>query len=292
MGSCWVQDMANSSGKRGHSASSLVTGIIPNVPVVDPGPLTPGLVKSAGRALEIFDFFDEVKREAQEQEIARRLKYPQSSTSMLLKCLVQLGYLDFEPKTRTFFPSPRIALLGAWPDNGPVRDGRLIHMMEELANETRETVILAARNGIYAHYIRVVQTRASTAFFVPQGSRRLAVWSATGFALLAQENDDAVRALCLRTNAEAPSGQPIVQLKTTRAHIQQTRRNGYFFSKALVTEGAGAIAMPLPKGIDRRNRPLAIGISGPLEDFAGRERRIVRQLRITMDKYLGTWTGR
>lgn len=199
------------------------------VPVVNPGPSMPALVKSAARVLQIFDFFDEVQREAKVHEIAQRLKFPQSSTSVLLKCLVQLGYLDYEPESRTFLPSPRVALLGTWIEDGPVRDGGLVRMMEHLSEKTGETVILAARNGIYAHYIRVIQTRASTRFFVPQGSRRLAVWSATGFALLGQESDELVQALCLRTNAEAPQGQRIIQLREARANIQQLRRTGYFF---------------------------------------------------------------
>ena len=40
-------------------------------------------------------------------------------------------------------------------------------------------------------------------FHVPQGSRRLAVWSATGFTLLAGSDDRDIRAFCARTNAEA-----------------------------------------------------------------------------------------
>jgi DNA-binding IclR family transcriptional regulator len=84
--------------------------------IVDAAPAASTLVKSAGRVLQIFEFFDEIQREARVAEIAERLHFPQSSTSVLLKCLTQLGYLDFDADSRTFLPSARVALLGAWLD--------------------------------------------------------------------------------------------------------------------------------------------------------------------------------
>jgi DNA-binding IclR family transcriptional regulator len=257
-----------------------------NVPVVDPGPVVPALVKSAGRALQVFEYFDEIQRDAKVQEISTRLSMPQSSTSVLLKCLVQMGYLEYDSHRRSFFPSPRVALMGTWINKGPIRNGSLMRMMEELAEKTGETVLLATRNGIYSHYIRVVQTKTSSRFHVPLDARRPATWSATGFALLCHERDELIRSLCQRTNSEAKDGQPLVQFKQVQANVQSTRRAGYFFSKELVTPGTGAIAIPLPKGIDWRDRPLAIGVSGPLNDFAGREKTIVKQMREAIGRHL------
>jgi DNA-binding IclR family transcriptional regulator len=254
--------------------------------VVDPGPSLPSIVKSAGRVLQIFDFFDEIQRAAKVHEISERLNFPQSSTSVLLKCLTQLGYMDYDSASRTFLPSPRVALLGSWMDNGPVRDGRLVHMMEDLSHKTGDTVILAARNGIYADYMRVIQSPAPTHFRVPQGSRRLVVWSATGFALLCHERNELIQALCLRANAEAADGKQSVQLKRAFENIQQVREKGYFFSKGLVTEGAGSIAMPLSSKIDQRDRPFALAVSGPLDELGRREKDIVAMMDETIKAYL------
>ena len=60
-------------------------------------------------------------------------------------------------------------------------------------------------------------------FHVPQGSRRLAVWSATGFALLTKCTDNEIRALCMRTNAEAASEQPRVDINQVLKNVEQTR---------------------------------------------------------------------
>ena len=97
------------------------------------GPPATGSVKSAGRVLRILEFFDEIQRDARVAEIAERLSFPQSSTSILLNCLVDLGYMDYLPESRTFLPSPRVTLLGTWLDKGPVRNGSLIRMLEEIS---------------------------------------------------------------------------------------------------------------------------------------------------------------
>ena len=111
-----------------------------------------GAVKSAARVLQILEFFDEIQRDARVAEIAERLSFPQSSTSILLRSLVDLGYMDYLPDSRSFLPSPRVTLLGTWLDKGPVRNGSLIRMLEEISRATGDTVIIAARNGVYSQY--------------------------------------------------------------------------------------------------------------------------------------------
>lgn len=260
----------------------------PGARVPDVAPRAKGAVKSAGRVLQVFEFFDEIQRDARVAEIAERLSFPQSSTSILLKCLVELGYLDYLTETRSFLPSPRVTLIGAWLDKGPIRDGSIIRMVEEISQRTGDTVIVAARHGIYSQYIYVMQARSAMRFHVPQGSRRLAVWSATGFALLAGANEQMVRALCTRTNAEAPEGQARVDFNACWERIETTRQAGYYFSEGLVTPGAGSIAMPLPDGVDVHERPLAVAVSGILDDFVRREKDIADIISDAIRRYLRT----
>lgn len=245
-----------------------------------------GSVKSAGRVLRILEFFDEIQREARVAEIAERLSFPQSSTSILLNCLVDLGYMDYLPESRSFLPSPRVTLLGTWLDKGPVRNGSLIRMLEEISHKTGDTVIVAARNGIFSQYIHVLQARSAMRFHVPQGSRRLVVWSGTGFALLTGCGEKEIRALVTRTNAEAAPGHPRVDINRVLENVRQTRRAGYYFSTGLVTPGGGSIAMPLPDGIDGRNRALTVAVSGILDEIARREQEIVALLKDVVQRYL------
>lgn len=243
-------------------------------------------VKSAGRVLQILELFDELQREARVSEIAERLSFPQSSTSMLLKSLAQLGYLDYDAASRTFLPSPRVALLGAWLDKGPVRDGSLVRMLEHLSERTGDTVILAARNAIFSQYVHVLQARSAMRFHVPPGTRRLVVWSATGTALLAGNPDCEIGPLVRRTNAEASPEQSPIPISDVLANLARVRQAGYFFSRGLVTPGAGSIAVPLPKRIDKRGRPLAVAISGVLADVERREAQIVAIIQDAIARFL------
>jgi DNA-binding IclR family transcriptional regulator len=248
-------------------------------------PALPSLVKSATRVLQIFDFFDEVQREAKVQEIAERLGFPQSSTSVLLKSLVELGFMDYDPASRTFLPSPRIALLGGWINDGPMHDGRIIRLMDDLACQTGESIVLATRNGPYAQDVRVIQGRGLDPLPLPQGLRRLAVWSGAGLVLLRNEPDTLVQALCRRANAEF-QGETRIDHREVSRYLSDIRRAGYFFSRGLVTPGVGSIAMPLPSGLDRRDHSFAIAVAGRVRDLEPREQELVRIMRETIERYL------
>jgi hypothetical protein len=76
-------------------------------------PLGAPAVKSAERVLKILEFFDDIQARATVMDIADTLGLPQSSTSSLLKSLVTLGYLEYEPSNRTYLPTGRVALLGS-----------------------------------------------------------------------------------------------------------------------------------------------------------------------------------
>ena len=72
------------------------------------------VVKSAARVLEIFEYLSDRRGPATVTEISLSLGYPQSSTSVLLKCLWNLGYLSQDPITRAYQPTSRVAQLGNW----------------------------------------------------------------------------------------------------------------------------------------------------------------------------------
>ena len=71
-------------------------------------------VKSAARVFEVLEYFDRIRRAATVMEIARTLDYPQSSTSVLLRSMVELGYLEQDP-ARRFALWTMMHMLGAAP---------------------------------------------------------------------------------------------------------------------------------------------------------------------------------
>lgn len=242
-------------------------------------------VKSALRVVQIFEFFLETRQSATAKEVATGLGIPQSSTSMLLRSLRDHGYLDYDTKDRTYLPTPRVTLLGAWLDRGPIRDGRLIDALNWLSEQTLEAVLVATRIGIFTHYIYVMQSKGKLRYHIPMGSRRLAVNSATGHVLLSWLDDKEIASIVRRTNAEVQDAK--IDPRDTLSSIQTARTNGYAFSRGLVTLGAGAIAMTLPHSIDTTARPLAICIAGPLPDLNERENELVSKLKIAVERAAG-----
>ena len=238
---------------------------------------TDAVVKSAARVLEVLSVFDDFRREMRVGEISDILGFPQSSTSVLLRSLVKLGYLDFDPRSRAFSVTARVALLGSWVADGAIVNGTIVQAMEELSRETGHTITLAARNSIFAQYIYVIQATNALRLHTPVGTRRLLVWSASGFALLRDVPEAEISALVRRTNAE----QPRQKLSCEEAinNVRKLRETGYFFSKELVTPGGGHIAMRLPSRSAGREHSLAIGVSGWVEEIQRGEARIVKLMR-------------
>jgi hypothetical protein len=109
-------------------------------------------VKSAGRALEIMEFFADC-REAGVMDVARSLGYPQSSTSELLNALTSLGYLRHDERRRTFSVAGRAGVLGSSLSARAFGLGDVSGLVEEVAAATiRETHLCEMRAG-NVHYL-------------------------------------------------------------------------------------------------------------------------------------------
>lgn len=245
-------------------------------------------VKSAARVISILEQFDDVRRPMRVGEIAARLNYPQSSTSYLLRNLVELGYLDCDPVARTYMPTPRVALLGSWISVHSVTDGPLIRLVQTVYTATGRTVTLAVRNGIYARYIHVREGAGDPALHVPVGTCRLLVWSASGFTLLTDETENHIWALVQRTNAEARPQDAPLSTPAVLAHVRRCREQGYFFSDEMVTPGNSHIAMRLPPRLTG-GRAIVVGVAGRSTALRCSEAAVVDIMRKAIDALDETW---
>ncbi len=239
-------------------------------------------VKSAARVISILEQFDDVRRPMRVGEIAARLNYPQSSTSYLLRNLVEVGYLDCDPVARTYMPTPRVALLGSWISVHSVTDGPLIRLAQAVCTATGRTVTLAVRNGIYARYIHVREGAGDPPLHVPVGTCRLLVWSASGFALLTDETENHVWSLVQRTNAEARPQGGVLSAPVVLAHVRRCREQGHFFSDEMVTPGNGHIAMRLPPRLTG-GRGIVVGVAGRSPALRRDEAAVVAIMRKAID---------
>lgn len=245
----------------------------------------PSAVKSAARVLELLDYFDAIRRPARASEIASQLGYPQSSTSVLLRRLVTLGYMSFESKGRTYIPSIRVASIGAWLLECHLPRGSLTDLANDLSHETGHTVIIGSRSGLEAQYLHVVEATTAIRLHVVPGTRRVFVWSAVGFALMAAMRNEEICALVRRTNAEMMPGRPRVDAVASLAKVQRVRDEGYVYSRALITPGGGMICLPLPDVFSDGSHPLAIALAGAAEEFDRSEGQLVAVIKSAIARH-------
>jgi DNA-binding IclR family transcriptional regulator len=113
----------------------------------------PTIVKSAGRALEILELFDQLRKEISVVDVCRALGYPQSSASLLLRTLSASGYLRYDRERRTYEPTNKVPLLGSWVNPPVFRDGGLHRLLEEISLEAGCPATIVARNSCWSDCI-------------------------------------------------------------------------------------------------------------------------------------------
>jgi DNA-binding IclR family transcriptional regulator len=240
-------------------------------------------VKSAARVLQILELFDVLRREALVSEVTELLDFPQSSTSVLLRSMVTMGYMHYNRETRAYSPTTKVALLGNWVNSPLVGNGVLVQLMYRLNQRTGQAIILAARNQTVAEYIHVVQATSAARLFVVKGARRSLIASSAGLAFISSLSDPDIKRIAVRINAEAKSPEEIVSLQWLMGRVQEVRRDGYCMTNSLVTPGGGMLSMKLPK--TDGGEAFVIGIGAVNEVLLARKEEFVDIMREEIAAY-------
>lgn len=238
--------------------------------------------KSAIRVLEMLDYFTAERPQATVMEIARAYGYPQSSTSELMSCLVEMGYLRRDLRARTYRPSARVAMLGSWVHPRLFREGKLFPMMDELARQIAAPVVIG---GIVGLRVQTFQTvgRPPAEIGALEADADSLLHSAMGKLLLSTLDRNYVRKLVHRLNAEAEPDHR-VRIDDLLAELDQIRGQGFACSAALAAGGAGLCAVLLPQ--NAADEPLALGAAVTTWDAPSVE-ALVRAIRTAVAGHLG-----
>lgn len=214
-------------------------------------------VGSLHRSLELLELFAVEQRSLTVGEVAQRLGYPQSSTSVLLHGLSDLGYLQHDRHARTFFPTLRVSFLGMWLHQRVLAQGSLLAFMEELAARSGHVAMLGMQNGYHAQYIHIVSARSSRVGLKP-GLMRPLCRSAVGKLLLSTQDDEQVLRIVRNVNAMDVDFPEPIDGRLLLEEIAEIRHTGYAFSSDAVNPGSSVIAVRVP--VDVGGQPLAVGI--------------------------------
>ena len=206
----------------------------------------PAAVKSAKRVLEVFEYFALRRAPASVGEIAKALGYPQSSTSVLMKLLHDLKYMQHDPVRRLYRPTLRLALTSSWLHEERLTGSELTALMTELRDRTGGSVVLGIQNDIDLQYIQVVPANSPVQLVMRIGQMRPLCRTAVGKVLLAQHDDERIAAIVRRINARA---EPIekVDVKKLMKDLRDIRRTGIGYSENAASPGAAVVAALIPK---------------------------------------------
>jgi DNA-binding IclR family transcriptional regulator len=241
-------------------------------------------VKSAKRALEIFELFEKIRRPARLSEIAELLSYPQSSASVLMNSMKNLGYLNYDPIDHTYAPSLRVALLGGWLQFGHISRSQVLELLKTVRQKTGEATILSTRNGVHVQYVYTLDGAGPTRMGVKPGTLRPICRTPPGLLMLAQLTDAEIGKIVRRVNANAAECDREI-LADVLAAIEQARKDGYVAGLRLIDTGVASIALRLPFG-DVFDTPLVVSVWGPAESVMARKDELVSMIRgVIADHY-------
>ena len=208
-------------------------------------------IKSAHRVLEILEYFDQDRRHATVMDMSRTLNYPQSSTSELLRCLTRLGYLHYNRVRRTYSPTARVALLGAWVKPSLFRGGPVLSAIDEIASITGESVLLSSSTNYALQHLHVIHGHSDHAVDVHAGDEFSILHSAQGLLLLSSYSNEGVRSAVHRLNAEEPDPNRHVRVNDLLVEFATVREKGWVIDENRHGMGCVAVLLPFGRNMER-----------------------------------------
>jgi IclR family KDG regulon transcriptional repressor len=231
-------------------------------------------IQSLARGLKIMELMAASAEGVGVTELADQLGIDKSSVSRLVQTLANYGFAEQDSTSRRYRLGPQVVRLSrSLLTRMPLRD-EAKPFLRELVDRTGECAHLAILAQDQALYIDQVESPASLRVTTGVGTLAPLHCTALGKCLLAFGNH-----LALPDDLPRFTPRTITDLDTLRAHLEQTRRQGYAVDDEEYDYGVRCVAAPVR---DYRGKVIgAIGISGP----AGRMSldRISEYARIVME---------
>ena len=243
-------------------------------------------VKSAQRALAILELLEKLKRPARVSEMAKLLGYPQSSTSVLINSLAQLGYLNFDPATHEFAPSIRVALVGGYLRFDGLHAYQVLDLLSAVRERTGGAVILSSRNGVHVQYVYTLAVPGRRMLGLRAGSLRPLTRAAAGVVLLTEATDPEIGRIVRRLNTLPDAGER-EQLDAVLQIVRQARDQGYISVLSRLVATAGAVAVKLPFR-DSFGKALALSVHARSDEIRMREAELVAIIRDEIAAHCGS----
>lgn len=211
------------------------------------------------RVIDIFEAFRLHGRPLSLTELAEMTQMPKSTCHAIVATLAARGYLYTLSRPRALYPTRRMYDVTHDIQRSDALVARLAPWLEQLRDETGETVILGKRQGDAVVYLQVVESRQSIRYSAAPGDLKPLHSSSIGKALLGAQKEDAMRAWL--AGRELPAVTPATRTDAARLaeEIVQSRRQGFFQTRGENVSDVWAVAA----FFQARRETLAIAVAGP-----------------------------
>jgi DNA-binding IclR family transcriptional regulator len=238
-------------------------------------------VKSAKRVLEIFELLAQKGHGLTIKEVSEGLSVPQSSTSGLMKTLLDEGYLSQDTLKR-YFLGPKLIQIGAH-----ARESLNIHSigmpyLQDLMDRVEETVFLAVLSGDEIVYIAKIDSNRSIRTSAQPGYRRPLYCTGLGKAFLTFLNEADRNRILEHTEFKSLTEHTITDRITMDEYIKHYQKLGYAIDDEESEEGLFCLAAPI-FGVEGEMEA-AISVAGPKGRVQPRKELIVPILLETASK--------
>jgi IclR family acetate operon transcriptional repressor len=178
-------------------------------------------------------------------ELARDLELPKSSVQRMLRTLQEGGWVTevHDPATRWTL-TPKMFQLGQRHQAGNDLRRIALPVMEQLREETRETIHLAALKGDSVFVLECLDSPQAVRAYVSPGMTIPLLASANGHALLSTWADDEIDAF-ISQGLTAYTSFTMADSDAVTAAIHSARARGYAVNDQQWREGVHAVAAPI-----------------------------------------------
>ena len=135
----------------------------------------------------------------------------------------------------------------------------MLPLLEQVRDQTKETVILGKRQGDMALYLQIVESRNAIRYIANPGDFKPLHSSAIGKALLSALSESELRAVLKRLVLKRATPHTITTVAALKRDLDDARARGYSMTSGENVADVSAVAVPLNLGIES----FALAVAGP-----------------------------
>lgn len=233
-----------------------------------------GSVTAVDRVIDIFEAFKASRRPLSLTELALAAQMPKSTCHAIVATLIARGYLYTLSHPRALYPTQRMLDVAHDIVAADPFLEHLVPAMEQLRDQSTETVLLGKRQGEQVVYLQVLEGLHPIRYSARPGDLKPLHSSAIGKALLGAQKEDALRTWASGRDLPRMTETTIDRPDRLVADVLQSRKAGYFQTRGENVADVWAVAAFLQAG----RETLELGVAGPRHRMQDRMLGCAQQL--------------